>query len=108
MSDRGFFYRSDQFSFARRGIPAVWISAGQDFESGTNHLYEFFIGDYHTVDDEYDPGWELASLRQTIEAAVLLVRRINLETPGIRWKGRMTFPVERDTTGIEADDAQGG
>ncbi len=107
MSDRGFFYRSDQFSFARKGIPSIWISAGQDFESGTNHLYEFFVGDYHTVDDEYDPEWELASLRQTIEAAVLLSNRINLETPDIRWKGKLTFPVDDDSRVIETSPDEG-
>ena len=107
MSDRGFFYRSDQFSFARKGIPSIWISAGQDFESGTNHLYEFFVGDYHTVDDEYDPEWELESLRQTIEAAVLLANRINTDTPDIMWKGKLTFPVDEDVRTIEIMSAEG-
>ncbi len=107
MSDHGFFYRSDQFSFARKGIPSIWISAGQDFESGTNHLYEFFVGDYHTVDDEYDPEWELASLRQTIEAAVLLANRINLETPDIKWKGKLAFPVDDDSRVIGTVESEG-
>ncbi len=107
MSDRGFFYRSDQFSFARKGIPSIWISAGQDFESGTNHLYEFFVGEYHTVDDEFDPAWELESLRQTIEAAVLLASRINIDTPDIMWKGKLTFPVDADARPIEIVPAEG-
>jgi Zn-dependent M28 family amino/carboxypeptidase len=107
MSDRGFFYRSDQFSFARKGIPSIWISAGQDWESGVNHLYEFFVGQYHTVDDEYDPSWELESLRQTVEAAVLLVSKINAERPDIRWKGRMTFPFDEDARAIETIPPEG-
>ena len=107
MSDRGFFYRSDQFSFARKGIPSIWISAGQDFESGINHLYEFFVGDYHTVDDEYDPAWELVSLRQTIEAAVLLANRINIDTPDIMWKGKLTFPLDEDAATLEIVPVEG-
>ncbi len=96
LSEQGFFYRSDQFSFARRGIPSIWISAGEDFTDGTNHLGNFFKGGaYHTVDDEYDPGWELESTMQTIEAAVRLVEYVNTDRPSIEWKGRMTFPVER-------------
>jgi Zn-dependent M28 family amino/carboxypeptidase len=94
MADRGFFYRSDQFSFARRGIPAVWISAGEDFEDGINHTLEFFTGAYHTVDDEYDPLWELASTRQTIEAAVMLTLRIDRETAEPTWKRALPFPIE--------------
>jgi hypothetical protein len=94
MSDRGFFYRSDQFSFARKGIPSIWISAGQEFESGRRHIYEFFTTEYHTVEDEYDPLWELASLRQTIEASVLLTSRINKYRPDITWRGPLTFPMD--------------
>lgn len=95
MADRGFFYRSDQFSFARRGIPSVWISAGEDFEDGINHALEFFTGAYHTVDDEYDPLWELVSTRQTIEAAVLLALRIDRETARPTWQRALPFPVEQ-------------
>ena len=93
--DQGFFYRADQFSFARRGIPAIWISGGEEYEGGVNHLREFFKGGaYHTVDDEVDPGWPLESTIQTIEAAADLVMYLNRHTPELRWKGRMTFPVE--------------
>ena len=94
MTDRGFFYRSDQFSFARRGIPAIWIAAGEDYEDGINHQREFFTGPYHTVDDEFDPTWELVSTRQTIQAAVLLALRIDRETARPTWKRTLTFPVE--------------
>ncbi|MBN2071596.1 MAG: M28 family peptidase [Candidatus Krumholzibacteriota bacterium] len=94
MSDQGFFYRSDQFSFARKGIPSVWLSAGEDFESGRNRLMEFFLGKYHTVDDEYDPEWDLGSAVQTIGVALRLIDYINRETPEIEWKGRISFPVD--------------
>ena len=93
--DHGFFYRADQFSFARRGIPALWISAGEEFESGVNHIQEFFVGGaYHTVDDEFDPAWPLESAVQTVEAAVDLALYLNRHKPKIEWKGKMTFPVE--------------
>ncbi|MBU8921546.1 MAG: M28 family peptidase [Bacteroidales bacterium] len=95
MSDRGFFYRSDQFSFARKGIPSVWLSAGEDFVSGRNRLKEFFLGKYHTVKDEYDPDWSLDSTVQTIGIALRLIDYINREAPRIEWKGRMTFPVDK-------------
>ncbi len=94
MSNQGFFYRSDQFSFARKGVPSVWLSAGEDYPEGRNRLREFFLGEYHTVDDEFDPSWELESTVQTVEVAIKLVEYINQETPRISWKGRMPFPVE--------------
>lgn len=95
MSNQGFFYRSDQFSFARYGIPSIWISAGEDFDSGKNRIKDFFLGNYHTVKDEYNPDWPLESLKQTVEISVLLVDYLNKNTPKITWKGKMTFPVEK-------------
>jgi Zn-dependent M28 family amino/carboxypeptidase len=95
MANQGFFYRSDQFSFARRGIPAVWLSAGEDYPGGRNRLRDFFLGDYHTVDDEFDPQWELAAAVQTVEVTLELVDYLNRRKPDIRYRGRMSFPVER-------------
>ncbi len=95
MYEQGFYYRSDQFSFARRGIPSIWLSAGDEYESGANHLRNFFFGgNYHTVDDEYDPAWPLGGTVQTVETAVRLALYINRHTPEIEWKGRMTFPID--------------
>ena len=96
LSNQGFFYRSDQFSFARKGIPSIWISAGEKYESGRNRLKDFFVGgDYHTVNDEYDPAWELESTVQTIKMTILLVDYLNRHTPELAWKGKMTFPIEK-------------
>ena len=94
MANQGFFYRSDQFSFARKGIPSIWITAGEDYVSGKNRLKEFFTGNYHTPEDEYNPEWKLDSTIQTIKIALLLIDYINRNTPEIKWKGKMTFPVE--------------
>lgn len=95
MSDQGFFYRSDQFSFARRGIPSIWISAGEDYPGGRERLREFFTGAYHTVDDEFDPSWDLGATVLTVKTSVWLIDHINSHDPAIEWKGLMTFPVEK-------------
>jgi hypothetical protein len=95
MYEQGFYYRSDQFSFARRGIPSIWLSAGDGYEDGEGRLRNFFFGGaYHTVDDEYDPAWPLGGTVQTVETSVRLALYINRHTPRIEWKGRMTFPIE--------------
>jgi Zn-dependent M28 family amino/carboxypeptidase len=96
MYEQGFYYRSDQFSFARRGIPSIWLSAGDEYADGEERLRNFFFGGaYHTVDDEYDPAWPLGGTVQTVETAVRLALYINRHTPTIEWKGRMTFPIEQ-------------
>lgn len=95
LSDQGLFYRSDQFPFAQAGIPSIWLSAGENFASGCNHIAEFFKGGaYHTVKDEYDPAWELESLRQTVKLAVGLIEHLNRTRELPRWKARLTFPVQ--------------
>lgn len=96
MTNQGFFFRSDQFPFARLGIPAVWISAGEEFQSGRNWLREFFTGNYHTVRDDFDPTWNLDSLRQTVEFAVKLVEKINQSPEKPRWKAKLPFPTSQE------------
>lgn len=95
MSGQGFFYRSDQFPFAKHNIPAIWISAGEDDESGQNKYLNFWQNKYHTVDDEYDPQWPLDAMKQTIKFSVLLIDLINKTKEEPRWKKQLTFPVEK-------------
>ncbi len=94
MSNQGLFYRSDQFSFARYGIPAVWISAGEDEASGQRNYTEFWKGDYHTVEDEFNPEWELEGMKQTIQYALLLVDHINKTKAPPKLKDDLPFPIE--------------
>jgi len=61
---RGSFYRSDQFSFAKIGVPAVYLDPGMDFVDrppgwGKEQVDHFTDVNYHQPSDEYDPGWNL-------------------------------------------------
>jgi hypothetical protein len=94
-SGQGYFYRSDQFPFAQYDIPSVWISAGEDDESGQNKYLNYWEQTYHTVDDEFDPGWPLEGMKQTIKFAVLLVDLMNKTKEEPTWKGNLTFPREK-------------
>jgi Zn-dependent M28 family amino/carboxypeptidase len=60
--DRGFFYRSDQFSFAKVGVPAIHPEAGTDFIGkpegwGKQQAEEYEMHRYHQPSDEFDPKW---------------------------------------------------
>jgi Zn-dependent M28 family amino/carboxypeptidase len=93
LGDQGLFYRSDQFPFAQAGIPAIWLSAGEKSASGRNRIAEFFKGGvYHTVKDEFDPGWELEALRQTVKLAVGVIEHLERTRVLPRWKTRLPFP----------------
>ena len=67
--ERGHFYRSDHFSFARAGVPAVSIGAGSEFEGkpagwGQQQEDDYTEHRYHQPSDEYRPGWDLAGAVQ--------------------------------------------
>jgi Zn-dependent M28 family amino/carboxypeptidase len=60
--DRGHFYRSDQFSFAKAGVPALHINAGTDFIGrppgwGKEQTEAWEATHYHQPSDELTPDW---------------------------------------------------
>ncbi len=61
---KGSFYRSDQFSFARIGVPAAYLDPGTDFVDrpegwGKQQVDHYTEVNYHQPSDEYDPNWNL-------------------------------------------------
>jgi Zn-dependent M28 family amino/carboxypeptidase len=67
--ERGHFYRSDHFSFAKAGIPAVSIGAGNDYEGrakewGPQQEEDYTAHRYHQPSDEYGVGFDLAGAVQ--------------------------------------------
>jgi Zn-dependent M28 family amino/carboxypeptidase len=62
MPDRGHYYRSDQFSFAKVGIPAVYFDLGSDFEGkpkdwGKQQIEDFEEHRYHQPSDQLQDSW---------------------------------------------------
>jgi hypothetical protein len=61
-SDRGYFYRSDQFNFAKIGVPAMYLHTGTDFIDkpagwGKEQINRYTDVNYHQPSDEYDDSW---------------------------------------------------
>ncbi len=63
--ERGYFFRSDHFPFAKVGVPAISLSEPKEF-TGPNAAellkkQEAYNGtDYHQPSDEYDPSWDFS------------------------------------------------
>jgi hypothetical protein len=71
--DRGTFYRSDQFSFARAGVPAIYLKNGTDIiglppGSGVARINEYTDVHYHQPSDEIDETWNFEG---AVEDAIL-------------------------------------
>jgi Zn-dependent M28 family amino/carboxypeptidase len=65
--DRGYFYRSDQFSLAKIGVPAVYLDPGVDFvdrppDWGRQQINHYTEVNYHQPSDEYDDSWDFGGM----------------------------------------------
>jgi Zn-dependent M28 family amino/carboxypeptidase len=68
--EKGFFFRSDQFSFAKKGVPVLYAEGGYDHkekgkEYAQNFKDEFTAKRYHAPSDEFDSGtWNFKGMVQ--------------------------------------------
>jgi Zn-dependent M28 family amino/carboxypeptidase len=85
--DQGSFFRSDQFNFARAGVPAMSIDPGVDYRDkppgwGERAWKEYEEKRYHRPTDAYDEAFDLSGMRDVVRIALYLGWRIaETETP---------------------------
>jgi Zn-dependent M28 family amino/carboxypeptidase len=70
--DRGFFYRSDQFNFAKIGVPALYLDGGTDFIGrpagwGKAQVEAFEEHNYHQPSDELQADWNFDGMVQDVQ-----------------------------------------
>jgi Zn-dependent M28 family amino/carboxypeptidase len=93
--EAGYFFRSDNFSAAKRGVPVLYVDSGIDLLDGGRSAGEAagaaYIRDrYHQPDDEFDPvTWNTAGMAE--DAALL--HRLALELANSR-----EWPNYRETS----------
>jgi Zn-dependent M28 family amino/carboxypeptidase len=79
--DKGGFYRSDQFSFAKIGVPAIYLDAGvrhagHDAQWGRDQQEQFNKERYHQPSDELDATWNLDGAVDDTQLLVVAIARI--------------------------------
>ena len=77
----GWFYRSDQISFARAGVPAIWFKSGVDFIGrepgwGEQQYADWIKYKYHTPGDEVEDSWNLDGLTEDARLAFRLAAAV--------------------------------
>jgi Zn-dependent M28 family amino/carboxypeptidase len=87
---RGSFFRSDHFPFARAGVPALSIYAGDDFigrPKGWGEEQENVYNQqrYHQPSDEYQPTFRYAGMAQEVRVTVRVGRAIANDPSMPRW-----------------------
>ena len=66
-ADKGYFYRSDQFSLAKIGVPAMYLKSGTEYvdrppEWGREQQEHYTTVHYHQPSDEYNDSWDFSGL----------------------------------------------
>lgn len=77
----GWFYRSDQISFARAGVPAIWFKSGVDFIGrepgwGEQQYADWIQYKYHSPGDEVEDNWNLEGLTEDAQLAFRLAAMV--------------------------------
>jgi Zn-dependent M28 family amino/carboxypeptidase len=95
---KGFFFRSDHFPFARAGIPALFLDHGADFRGrppgwGETLLSRVEAERYHLPADRYEPSMDLTGAVQQARHAFLLGLDVaNTAAPPRWYRGSEVFP----------------
>jgi Zn-dependent M28 family amino/carboxypeptidase len=100
-SEKGFYYRSDHFEFAKQGVPALYADTGVDFV-GKDPNYskqkrdEYTNKDYHKVSDEIKPDWDLSGAVEDAQLLTMIGYRVAQADKYPEWKTGSEFKAKRD------------
>jgi Zn-dependent M28 family amino/carboxypeptidase len=70
--ERGYYYRSDHFNFAKKGVPMLYAESGLEHRELGRAFMEAKIQEYtdiryHQPDDEVQDDWDLRGVMEDIE-----------------------------------------
>lgn len=99
--ERGSFYRSDHFSFAKQGIPSLYTGTGNDHvqhgEEWTRELKDKYNAEhYHKPSDEFDPNWDLSGAIDDLRLLFKVGYKVSMESTFPNWSEGTEFKARRD------------
>lgn len=99
--ERGHYYRSDHFSFAKLGVPMFAVGRGSDWINGGKAAGEAAADDYvqhryHQPSDEFDPKWDWSGAQQEVRFYYLLGRMLAMGSDWPNWHQGDEFRAIRD------------
>ena len=108
--ESGGFYRSDHFSFAKQGVPAISFKPGNDLVTGGTARGEALASDYtakryHQPDDEFNPAWDFRGMAQDANLLHLLGLRLANSREWPNWSQDSEFRATRDKSAPERENA---
>lgn len=99
--EKGFYYRSDHFSFARLGVPMIYFESGDDLVDGglargTALAEDYIANRYHGPKDEYDPNWDWAGAVSDLKLFYAIGREMADSNVWPNWYPDAEFRAIRD------------
>jgi Zn-dependent M28 family amino/carboxypeptidase len=100
--EKGFFYRSDHFEFAKQGVPALYVDTGTEFvgkaaDFGSRKRDEYTSNDYHNVSDEVKPDWDLSGIVEDVRLLFDVGVRVAQSDAMPEWKPGTEFKAKRES-----------
>ncbi len=101
--ERGYYYRSDHFNFAKVGVPALYADSGEDNrefgrEYGAAMAQDYIDFRYHAPGDEYNPEWDLSGAVEDLMLYFEIASRLANESTWPQWYEGNEFRAIRDRT----------
>src|SRR5215472_500071 len=99
--EKGFYYRSDHFNFAKQGVPALDPDEGIDFvgrppEYGQKVRDEYTNNRYHTPKDVITPEWDLSGAAEDLKLLFAVGYRVAQADKFPEWRAGNEFKAIRD------------
>jgi Zn-dependent M28 family amino/carboxypeptidase len=97
---KGRFYRSDHFEFAKVGVPGLYIKGGVDLHGkppgfGKQKLDEYTERDYHKLTDEMKPDWDFSGAVDDLRLLIEVGDKIAHGPRPPEWKEGSEFKSKR-------------
>ncbi|RSU75797.1 peptidase M28 [Sphingomonas sp. S-NIH.Pt3_0716] len=99
--EKGYYYRSDHFSFAKHGLPMLYFEGGEDLvkggtAAGMAAAEDYTEHRYHGPKDEYDPNWDWTGVAADLKLYYDVGRALANTTDWPNWVDGDEFRAIRD------------
>lgn len=99
--EKGYYYRSDHFEFAKVGVPALYAESGNqligaDAEAGKRKAEEYVANDYHKPSDEIKEDWDLSGAVEDLQMYLRIAERVANAQQWPQWREGSEFKAVRD------------
>jgi Zn-dependent M28 family amino/carboxypeptidase len=100
-SEKGFYYRSDHFNFAKQGVPALYIDDGTEFigkpaDFGMKVRERYNKESYHAPSDDVKPDWDLSGAAEDAQLFFVVGYRVANAAKYPEWKPGNEFRAVRE------------